>query len=47
MPKFLVQAPVVVILHVESKNASHFSFIAPNPKRHTSGAVHREKKPVL
>jgi len=33
MPKFLVQAPVVMIFHVESKNASHFQFGAPNSKR--------------
>ena len=39
MPKSLVQAPLVVILHAESKNASHFQFGAPNPKRR-----HREKK---
>ncbi len=47
MPKFFVQAPVVMILHAESKNASHFQFGAPNPKRRSSGATHREKKPVF
>ena len=47
MPKFLVQALVVVILHDESENASHFQFGAPNPKRRASGTAHREKKPVL
>ena len=47
MPKFLVHVLVVVILHVESKNEIHLQFGAPNPKRRTSGAAHREKKPVL
>ena len=47
MPKLLFQAPIVVILHAESKNASHFQFGAPNLKRRASGATHKEKKPVL
>ena len=47
MPKFLARVPVVMILHVESKNANHFSFGAPNPTRRASGAVRIEKKPVF
>jgi len=47
IPKFLVQAPVVMILHDESKNASHLSFGAPNPERGASGMAHREKNLVF
>jgi len=44
MHKFLVQEPLVVIFYVESKNASHLQFGAPNSKGHANGAMQREKK---
>jgi len=47
MPKFLVQAPVVMIFHSKSKKVSHSSFGSPSPKRRASGMAHREKNPVL
>ncbi len=40
MQNFLFHALLVVIFHVESKNASHLSFGASNPKRRAQSYMH-------